>query len=92
MDSLFYLLTTYDDHTAENQQIKGTLKWLFEEIYVTNKDVVEHMNIIKEFTHLRHTKQGRIVLYNTINDLKENAENIYNEVYELTTFLLDTVT
>lgn len=44
MNTLFYLLTAYNDDTPENEQIKSALTWLYEEIYITNTNVVNYMN------------------------------------------------
>jgi hypothetical protein len=89
MDALFYLLTSTTENSDEHTQIKKTLTWLYDEIYITNVSVVDHMQIVKDFTKLRKTKQGRIVLFHTINDLKDTSLSIYNEVYEFITYLLD---
>ena len=92
MDAFFYLLTSPIENSNDHIQIKNTLTWLYDEIYITNTAVAEHMQIIKEFTKLRHTKEGRIVLFHTINDLKTSFSSIYNEAYEFVTYLMDSDT
>jgi hypothetical protein len=89
MDVLFYLLTSTIENSDEHIQINKTLIWLYDEIYITNAAVGNHMQIVKDFTNLRKTKHGRIVLFHTINDLKETSLSIYNEVYEFVIYLLD---
>jgi hypothetical protein len=89
MDVFLFLLTLYDVDSNQHVTIKKTLEWLYDEIYISNSSVHSHMQVIKNFDMYLQTAKGRMLLAFTIHDFKTKNINIYNEVYEFTTNMLD---